>query len=240
MFSKQVIPGVETLLKRYFPHSSQGYLIPSWFIIFQIINRNGYIYPQRLTVKTTSTSYISHTITPTFHPLFLATCQHSACIIRFSTYFLSNTIQTGIPLASSQQYPVKQHQRTMTHASDYNARIELNCGKSSGNFYLDTISLKEQTASGPKLMATTVTLDFGKVVSGNSYPLDTGWWYTWRACNLLYLPGYYFWPFCYRHIYSCTGSNDYRIRSRGRRYMPHSVALNYCNDAQNISTCNFY
>jgi len=57
---------------------------------------------------------------------------------------------------------------TMTLASDVNARVEFNCGKSTGNFYIDNVSLHEQVAAVPKLGALTSSVSFGTVSTGVS------------------------------------------------------------------------
>jgi len=57
---------------------------------------------------------------------------------------------------------------TMTYANDNNARVEFNCGKSTGSFYLDNVSLQEQPQNQPRLSAEPLALDFGTVFVGSS------------------------------------------------------------------------
>jgi hypothetical protein len=56
------------------------------------------------------------------------------------------------------------YQITMTQPSDANARLEFNCGKSTGGFYIDNVSLIEN--SNPLLSATPLSIDFGTVLVG--------------------------------------------------------------------------
>jgi hypothetical protein len=56
------------------------------------------------------------------------------------------------------------YQIAMTQPSDANARLEFNCGKSTGGFYIDNVSLIE--SSNPLLSATPLSIDFGTIVAG--------------------------------------------------------------------------
>lgn len=56
----------------------------------------------------------------------------------------------------------------MTNASDANARAEFNCGNSTGGYYIDNVSLYEETATTPLLSALPISIDFGSVITGSS------------------------------------------------------------------------
>ncbi len=55
---------------------------------------------------------------------------------------------------------------TMVQASDPNTRVEFNCGRSTGGFYIDNVTLVEQ--NNPLLNATPQTINFGTTVVGDS------------------------------------------------------------------------
>ncbi len=62
------------------------------------------------------------------------------------------------------------YQITMTEPSDANARIEFNCGLSSGYFFIDNVSLIE--SSTPLLTVTPQVLDFGTLPVGAQTTAD--------------------------------------------------------------------
>ncbi|MBN1600741.1 MAG: AGE family epimerase/isomerase [Chitinispirillaceae bacterium] len=61
---------------------------------------------------------------------------------------------------------------TMSAASDNNSRIECNCGKSTGGFYFDNISLVETMTAQPMLSASPTLLNFGLTNVGSSRSLS--------------------------------------------------------------------
>ena len=58
----------------------------------------------------------------------------------------------------------------MTEPSDANARIEFNCGLSSGYFFIDNVSLME--SSTPLLSITPQSIDFGTIAVGTPAVAD--------------------------------------------------------------------
>jgi|GEM_PF-1390892 len=52
---------------------------------------------------------------------------------------------------------------TMNNPTDNNARVEFNCGKSQGSFYIDNVSLQEESADTPLLTAMPLSIDFGTI-----------------------------------------------------------------------------
>ncbi|NLD93995.1 MAG: choice-of-anchor D domain-containing protein [Fibrobacter sp.] len=60
----------------------------------------------------------------------------------------------------------------MTNASDANARVEFNCGTSAGGYYIDNVSLIEETAATPRLDAVPVSIDFGNITAGSSRTMN--------------------------------------------------------------------
>jgi mannose/cellobiose epimerase-like protein (N-acyl-D-glucosamine 2-epimerase family) len=60
----------------------------------------------------------------------------------------------------------------MTNASDANARVEFNCGNSTGGYYIDNVSLLEETVSTPQLRAIPMSIDFGNVTTGTDTTIN--------------------------------------------------------------------
>jgi mannose/cellobiose epimerase-like protein (N-acyl-D-glucosamine 2-epimerase family) len=60
----------------------------------------------------------------------------------------------------------------MTNATDANARVEFNCGTSAGGYYIDNVSLLEETAATPQLSATPISIDFGNITAGSSRTMN--------------------------------------------------------------------
>ncbi len=60
----------------------------------------------------------------------------------------------------------------MTNATDANARVEFNCGISTGGYYIDNVSLLEETAATPQLSAAPVSIDFGNITAGSSRTMN--------------------------------------------------------------------
>jgi mannose/cellobiose epimerase-like protein (N-acyl-D-glucosamine 2-epimerase family) len=60
----------------------------------------------------------------------------------------------------------------MTSTSDNNARVEFNCGKSTGSFYFDNVSLQEISVNQPRLSVSPLSLNFGVIDVGSSRTLD--------------------------------------------------------------------
>ncbi len=60
----------------------------------------------------------------------------------------------------------------MTNATDANSRIEFNCGMSTGGYYIDNVSLLEETAATPQLGAAPVSIDFGNITAGSSRTMN--------------------------------------------------------------------
>lgn len=60
----------------------------------------------------------------------------------------------------------------MNAASDNSSRIEFNCGKSTGGFYFDNISLVETTAAQPMLSVSPTSLNFNLTNVGSSQSLN--------------------------------------------------------------------
>lgn len=60
----------------------------------------------------------------------------------------------------------------MEEPTDNNARVEFNCGLSTGSFYIDNVSVQEAVATDPLLSATPLSIDFGTIAIGGSTTED--------------------------------------------------------------------